>query len=328
MARELEKWKLDTYSRTHTDRAFRVLLILKKHTLPQIMAAHYRAWLDGWTTSARMHEKGGTKPCIWCGQREGDKLQHFCGCQQLQEWRTRRLALPRETGFGPRREQFLNLCNPGNSTPNSTVIRGLALAASYHAYNACKHHHSTLNEEDACNALDQSLKEMVRGKINLVKLVDTIWAHKKKGTVFRLKVSTPKLVKVPTARKGLSSLMSERLPPPCRKLRAKPRTPRPRSKKNALSTNQSGKRKRADSNSYDSGVNTQSNIRSRSDTRPIVASRAGYNARDPKHSKTTAMVSYASGWAHEAGSCSIPRVIPTGPTHSGRRARFRIPLSQ
>ena len=36
---------------------------------------------------ARMHEKGGIRPCAWCGARDGDKIQHFCRCQKLQRWR-------------------------------------------------------------------------------------------------------------------------------------------------------------------------------------------------------------------------------------------------
>jgi len=326
MARELKKWQLDTYSRTHTDRAFRVLRTLRKHTIPKIMAAHYRTWMDGWTTSARMHEKGGVKPCTWCGQKEGDKLQHYCGCQKLQEWRTRRLALPKETEAGPRREQFLNLCSPENSSPNSTVIRGLALAASYHAYNACKHHHYSVSEEDATSALDQSLKEIVRGKHNLMKLVDSIWAHKKKGTTFILKSSISKLVKVPSTHKGLFSLITEKRSPTRNKLRKRP-TPKA-TNKGAAAHKPSGKRKRVASKARTGGTNSLATNKTLPPPRLTPTTLGGEHTHTSKQRTRPNMVTYQSGWSHEAGSCAVPFITATGPKHSGRRAKFRIPLSQ
>ena len=161
--------------------------MLKKRVPPKVLAAHYRAWMDGWTTSARMHNTGGTRACIWCGLREGDKLQHYCGCPVLQRWRTKRLAIPWASEIGERHTQFFNLLGPNKNDPIDTVVRGLALAASYHAYNACTHSPSPPSQEEAENALNQSLKEMVKGRGRLVKLVDAIWAIKKSRVRFSLK---------------------------------------------------------------------------------------------------------------------------------------------
>ena len=40
------------------------------------------------------------------------------------------------------------------------------------------------------------------------------------------------------------------------------------------------------------------------------------------------MVTYVSGWSHEAGGVTLPPIVETGAPTSRRRARFRIPSSQ
>jgi len=333
LGKELDKWHLGSYSRTHTDRAFRVLGVLKQRVPPKVIAAHYRAWMDGWTTSARMHSAGGTRPCIWCGLREGDKLQHYCGCPALQRWRSKRLAIPWASDTGERHTQFFNLSSPNKKDPLDTVIRGLALASCYHAYNACTHSQSPPSQEEAIHALNQSLKEMVKGRCRLVKLVDAVWAIKRSRTRFSFKAKPDN----PSLHTPDSKHLSVFIRPVSTAIRPKGNSRNPGKK---LTHRNPSKRKTKPQGGL-SAPGRQTTVNNKSRKRPLVnqSSAPGSTTRQSDSNPPIApnarpppakaiKVTYSSGWSHEAGGCSVPDLIPTGASTTGRRARFRIPSSQ
>jgi len=177
MAKELRKWYLPSFSRIHTDRAFRLLARVSSLVPPKVLAALLRTWWDGWTTSARMHEAGGVRHCPWCHLGEGDKIQHFCRCKELQSWRCRKLRLPWEAEEGPRKEQFFVLGYLDGCDNKTITLRCLALAATYQAYNCIKHWTRELNAEEASRALNQSLKEIVTKDKKLATAVDACWSN-------------------------------------------------------------------------------------------------------------------------------------------------------
>ena len=177
MMKELRTWDLPSYSQVHTDRAFRLLKRIGKLVPPKVCTAIIRTWWDGWTTSARLHEAGGTKCCPWCNTERGDILQHFCRCKDLQCWRSKRLGLEWETEAGPRKEQFFLLGALDNTDGNQIAIRCLALGATYHAFNSIKHWPHRLSNAEAYRALYQSLKEMALDSGKLRSLIDRVWSR-------------------------------------------------------------------------------------------------------------------------------------------------------
>ena len=181
MERSLSKWQLPTYARTQTDRAFRLLKRISGMVPPRVVAALLRAWWDGWTTSARMHEPSGVACCPWCHMAEGDRVQHFGRCMELQKWRSSKLRLPWMHEVGDRNAQFFVLEALDEDANASVIVRCLALASCYHAYNAIKHCSKRLDETEAIRAISQSLRELTHDDNKLCRLVDNIWANRQGG---------------------------------------------------------------------------------------------------------------------------------------------------
>jgi len=124
-----------------------------------------------------MHETGGARHCPWCHIKEGDKIQHFCRCKELQSWRCRRLRIPWESEEGPRKEQFFALNYLDGKDNKVIILQCLALAATYHAYNSIRHWSRELSTEEAARALNQSLREIVIKDNKLASMVDSCWSN-------------------------------------------------------------------------------------------------------------------------------------------------------
>jgi len=172
MRKDIEKITLSAYPRTSVGRAFRVLEVLKRWGPPRVLAAHYRSWWNGWTTSHRLHNEGGIADCFWCGLRQGDSLTHICVCPVIQEWRCSTLGLTHETALCDRRAQFFNLLRVDDGGEEAVMRRGIALAATYHAHNNIRAAKKRLTPTEACRSLTQSAKETVMGNQRLELILD------------------------------------------------------------------------------------------------------------------------------------------------------------
>jgi len=178
MRKELSKWNLGCFLRPLTDRAFRRLQWFRSRMPPRILAACLRSWWDGWCTSQRMHEAAGVRWCPWCLQSRGDSLLHFCVCHRLQEWRTDMLALPHRDTIQGRKQQFFAL-DKDTTARDELLLEGVAMAASYQAYNCIRCSGAGLSPEDNTRVLHQSVKELVGNSTFLSKLVDLAWARRR-----------------------------------------------------------------------------------------------------------------------------------------------------
>ena len=116
-----------------------------------------------------------------------------------------------------------------------------------------------------------------------------------------------------------------------KKKQAKPYKFKSRAKKNPPPSTQPGERKREANQPRKNSSPTfkySHTLHADNNSRSATIHRVEPTIPRPIATKAPKLNTYTSGWTHEAGGCAVPPQPPTCTTHSGRRARFRIPLSQ
>ena len=145
LRRRLDKWKLIILPGHRTERAVRILEVLKNHSTPRVQASFLRTVCNGWCTRSRYQGVGG---CLFgCGRGE-DKLAHFATCGVVSVMMHNGIHLPCPRGTGAL-DSFLCM----DTTDEDTIVaRCKGLYALYRLYNGIRHHAFIQNEfQDAFN---------------------------------------------------------------------------------------------------------------------------------------------------------------------------------
>ena len=172
LRQRLGRWTIPCLPGRRPRRAMAVLRELEKRVPPRVRAAIVRTWLNGWCTQRRFQSCGS---CRWGCLHGADSIEHYSQCRVLEGLFSRRLRLPALADPAARSERFLLL----HGARGDELVRcSLWLAAVYRAHNEARVTGIDFAENEcARRALEQALREQVRGHARATATLHTLWSR-------------------------------------------------------------------------------------------------------------------------------------------------------
>ena len=173
MRQKLERWDLPLFPRLRAERAVDVSRRLAALTPPRVAAAVLRTYWSGWCTARRF---GGRARGLFCGDSDGDSVEHASICKVLAGFGRDHMRLPGPPDPGDRRLAFLLLLPRSQLGDVQLTLGALRLAAAYRVHCLFRRRPERLRTAEAIRgALGQAVKELVQGHRIATQALDQRW---------------------------------------------------------------------------------------------------------------------------------------------------------
>ena len=148
---------------------------LSKLVAPRVFAAVLRTLWSGWCTARRF---GRRSPCLFCGEVDGDSVEHASVCFELAQFGRRELGLPYFCEPDLRRINFLLLDGTSQLSDTHLVLGALRAAAAYQLHCGFRRRRRDLQGVGVVRmALLQATKQLVQGHSASTSVFDGRWAR-------------------------------------------------------------------------------------------------------------------------------------------------------
>ena len=170
MRQKLERWDLPLFPRLRAERAVDVLRRLAALTPPRVAAAVLRTYWSGWCTARRF---GGRARCLFCGDSDGDSVEHASICKVLAGFGRDHMRVPCQPEPGDHGLAVLLLLPRSQLGDVQLTLGALRLAAVHCLF---RRRPERLRTAEAIRgALGQVVKELVQGHRIATQALDQRW---------------------------------------------------------------------------------------------------------------------------------------------------------